>query len=333
MVRRAILAVLRRSCSTRQVEANLFDSCRGCRVRVRETSTSAATSAHRAIARSQHIASPSTMSTTATNVQKNEPKEVEGVDVKGGTNIKVIGIVVGILVVATIVSRRQNPPSGHQVPSMHFFVRSPQAVLVGVAAALPAAAAGRRRRRHHPLRRLRLHHRLAVARNPSCCGGRDQPRSRRHVPDELWLLHLGHRQYVVHGLVVRHLDVPHPRVRGQLHHRAELGKQLDNAGQWSKFEFHATSAGGYGYCQSVYNAATALDAYNTDTSTTYNASNSGSGGCGQFSHTTMTPYSMPAAGKFLDNWGYYVTVNAGMWYSVSSSGSASMYRVEAYGPN
>ena len=53
-----------------------------------------------------------------------------------------------------------------------------------------------------------------------------------------------------------------------------------NAGQWSKFEFHATSAGGYGYCQSVYNAATALDAYNTDPSTTYNASNSGSGGCG-----------------------------------------------------
>ena len=44
-----------------------------------------------------------------------------------------------------------------------------------------------------------------------------------------------------------------------------------NAGQWSKFEFHATSGGGYGYCQSVYNAATANAAYNTDTSYIYNA--------------------------------------------------------------
>ena len=105
-----------------------------------------------------------------------------------------------------------------------------------------------------------------------------------------------------------------------------------NAGQWSKFEFHATSGGGYGYCQSVYNAATANAAYNTDTSSIYNAADA-SAGCNGFGHTTMTPYSMPAAGKFLDNWGSYVTVNAGMWYSVSSSGSASMYRVEAYGPN
>ena len=47
------------------------------------------------------------MSSQATAPTKNEPKDVEGVDVKGGSNIKVIGIVVGILVVATIVSRRR----------------------------------------------------------------------------------------------------------------------------------------------------------------------------------------------------------------------------------
>ena len=46
------------------------------------------------------------MSAVTEEPKKNEPKDVD-VDVKGGTNIKVIGIVVGILVVATIVSRRR----------------------------------------------------------------------------------------------------------------------------------------------------------------------------------------------------------------------------------
>ena len=63
-----------------------------------------------------------------------------------------------------------------------------------------------------------------------------------------------------------------------------------NAGQWSKFEFHATSGGGYGYCQSVYNAATANAAYNTDTSSIYNAADAAAG-CNGFGHTTMTPCS------------------------------------------
>ena len=55
---------------------------------------------------SHRVAITHTMSSTTVE-NKNEPKDVEGVDVKGGTNIKVIGIVVGILVVATIVSRRR----------------------------------------------------------------------------------------------------------------------------------------------------------------------------------------------------------------------------------
>ena len=102
-----------------------------------------------------------------------------------------------------------------------------------------------------------------------------------------------------------------------------------NAGQWSKFEFHATSGGGYGYCQSVYNAATANAAYNTDTSSIYNAADAAAG-CNGFGHTTMTPYAIPAAGSYLDNWNTYQSISATMWSSVGSYGT-STYRIEAYG--
>jgi hypothetical protein len=104
-----------------------------------------------------------------------------------------------------------------------------------------------------------------------------------------------------------------------------------NAGQWSKFEFHATSGGGYGYCQSVYNAATANAAYNTDTSSIYNAADA-SAGCNGFGHSTMAPYAMPMIGSWTTNFGSNLTVTASAWTSVSSYGT-STYRIEAYGNN
>jgi hypothetical protein len=61
-----------------------------------------------------------------------------------------------------------------------------------------------------------------------------------------------------------------------------------NPGKWSKFMFH-TSGSGYGYCQVIYDAATAAAALTADVSATYNATNAASG-CGSsgFAHSILS---------------------------------------------
>merc|ERR1711934_870654 len=90
-----------------------------------------------------------------------------------------------------------------------------------------------------------------------------------------------------------------------------------NPSLWTKVQFH-TVGSGFGYCSSVYNGASAADALMADTSTIYNSSDA-SGGCNGFGHSVASPYSMPIAGTYLDNWGTYVIIINDVYYSGTSA--------------
>ena len=53
--------------------------------------------------------------------------------------------------------------------------------------------------------------------------------------------------------------------------------------------FFHTVGSGFGYCTSAYGKADATAALTFDTSDVYNSSESGAGGCGQFSHSVASP--------------------------------------------
>merc|ERR1719387_68002 len=72
-----------------------------------------------------------------------------------------------------------------------------------------------------------------------------------------------------------------------------------NQSKYTKNEYHST-ANGWAFCSSVYDAADAAAAVATDTSTMYFANNA-TAGCNGFGHTTVTPYTMPIAGTWKDN--------------------------------
>jgi len=105
-----------------------------------------------------------------------------------------------------------------------------------------------------------------------------------------------------------------------------------NPSKWQKIEFHDLANGGWAYCTSIMSASTAAEALSNDTSAVYSATNQGAGGCGQFSHTSVTAYAMPKAGTWLSNYGQYVTVTNNRWYSSSSYGRSAT-TIEAYGPS
>jgi hypothetical protein len=62
-----------------------------------------------------------------------------------------------------------------------------------------------------------------------------------------------------------------------------------NPSLWSLFKFHTNDGGQLGYCQIVYNGATAAAALTADISASYNAANMLTDGCNGFGHTLLTP--------------------------------------------
>ena len=62
-----------------------------------------------------------------------------------------------------------------------------------------------------------------------------------------------------------------------------------NPSLWSLMQWHTVGAGGgFGFCQSIYDGASANATLLADTSSIYNASHA-SGGCNGFGHTVATP--------------------------------------------
>jgi hypothetical protein len=102
-----------------------------------------------------------------------------------------------------------------------------------------------------------------------------------------------------------------------------------NPDKWTKNEFHRTEGDDWGYCSSVYNAATAQAAVDTDTSSIYTAADAEKG-CNGFGHTKLSPYALPIIGGWNDNFGAKLTINATHWASEASWGS-SVYRILAWG--
>jgi hypothetical protein len=62
-----------------------------------------------------------------------------------------------------------------------------------------------------------------------------------------------------------------------------------NPSLWSLFKFHTNGSGQLGYCQIVYNGATAAAALTADISASYDAANMLTDGCNGFGHTLLTP--------------------------------------------
>ena len=95
--------------------------------------------------------------------------------------------------------------------------------------------------------------------------------------------------------------------------------------KWNKVQFHTVGTG-FGYCSSVYDANTRMDALTSDTTATYDPTNAESGcGASGFGHTIASPYNMPIAGTYLDNWGSYITINNNYWYSGNNYNNISVY--------
>ena len=84
-----------------------------------------------------------------------------------------------------------------------------------------------------------------------------------------------------------------------------------NPSLWTKVEYHGSSAAGFSYCMSVYNAPTYQAAISTATlGTVYNSSNAASG-CNGFSHSIMTTVNV-LEGRWLGNYGASLVVNSSM---------------------
>jgi hypothetical protein len=101
-----------------------------------------------------------------------------------------------------------------------------------------------------------------------------------------------------------------------------------NPSLWTKVQFHSLGGGSYGYCMSVYDAATEAAALAADTSAIYNASDAVAG-CNGFGHSIITPYHNPVAGSWLGNYGTQFTITDDTWTSVASWGT-SAYTILLY---
>lgn len=101
-----------------------------------------------------------------------------------------------------------------------------------------------------------------------------------------------------------------------------------NPSAYTKVEYHKI-AGGWGYCMTVYDAASASAAESADTSAILDT-NDAAEGCNGFPFTEVSEFAFPFAGSYSDNFGAALTVNETTWMSVSSWGT-SLYDVEAYG--
>jgi len=96
-----------------------------------------------------------------------------------------------------------------------------------------------------------------------------------------------------------------------------------NPNTYSKLRFH-TVGSGFGYCTTAYGLEDLTTAFNA--AEVYNASDATSGcGASGFGHTVASPYSIPIAGSWSDNWGTAISVTNSVW---TSGGSA--HHIEAY---
>jgi hypothetical protein len=105
-----------------------------------------------------------------------------------------------------------------------------------------------------------------------------------------------------------------------------------NPSKWSIFHYH-TSGSGYGFCQTIYDGASADAVLSADTSTLYDSADAAKG-CGNFNggspHTIITSYSSPLIGAWTSNYNNAITVTSTTWTDVSSYGT-SKYTIEAIG--
>jgi hypothetical protein len=80
---------------------------------------------------------------------------------------------------------------------------------------------------------------------------------------------------------------------------------------WSKIRFH-TVGSGFGYCTTNYNEPNISSAFAAVG--VYNASDATSGcGASGFGHSVASPYNMPVAGSYTDNYGSSLTVSNTKW--------------------
>jgi len=101
-----------------------------------------------------------------------------------------------------------------------------------------------------------------------------------------------------------------------------------NPNLWTKVEYHK-QGDGWGFCKSVYDAATQADALAADTSAIYNSADADAG-CNGFGHSVSTAFPLPLIGSYADNFGATLEVSKTEWKSVASWGT-SIYSIEAWG--
>jgi len=98
-----------------------------------------------------------------------------------------------------------------------------------------------------------------------------------------------------------------------------------NPSKYVKNEYH-TTANGWAYCSSVFDAATAEAAESKDTSAIYDKTNSAKG-CNGFGFTEMTAYANPLIGNWKTNYDQKITISATEW----KVGDKTPAKIEAYG--
>jgi len=100
-----------------------------------------------------------------------------------------------------------------------------------------------------------------------------------------------------------------------------------NPKKFQKINFHTTADGSIATCTSKMDADTEADAVAFDPVGVYF---SDTDQCGQFTHTTMTPYTIPVAGTWAVGAGT-LTVTSEQWQSVQSWGT-TVKTIKTFGP-
>jgi len=101
-----------------------------------------------------------------------------------------------------------------------------------------------------------------------------------------------------------------------------------NPKKFQKVNFHTTADGSIATCTSKMDADTEADAIAFDPVGVYSTDTDQ---CGQFTHSTMTPYTMPVAGTWAVGAGT-LTVTDDQWQSVQSWGT-TVKTIKTFGPD
>ena len=106
-----------------------------------------------------------------------------------------------------------------------------------------------------------------------------------------------------------------------------------NPSKWVRSEYHLLPDGTAAFCDIIYDAQTEAEALNADVTGQVVRENATTNGCGgSFAHTLMSPYNIPVAGSWVDNYGTPITITNHLW-EVAASWGYSNYTILAYGAN